>query len=59
MKIEKVAPIIPEKAAKRRYNVPISLWFVEKNQRWINWFMFLPLIFFMEIYLAYEQLVKS
>lgn len=28
-----VAPTTPEKAAKNKYNVPMSLWFVEQNQR--------------------------
>jgi len=26
-------PTTPERAPKRKYSVPISLWFVEKNQR--------------------------
>lgn len=26
-------PIIPAQAPKRKYKVPMSLWFVEKNQR--------------------------
>jgi hypothetical protein len=29
--IENVVPIIPDIAAKIKYNVPISLWFVEKT----------------------------
>jgi hypothetical protein len=28
-----VVPITPAKAPKKRYNVPISLWFVENSQR--------------------------
>jgi len=33
LKREKHDPKTPEKAPKIRYNVPISLWFVEKSQR--------------------------
>ena len=28
---ERIVPATPEIAAKIKYNVPISLWFVEKN----------------------------
>jgi hypothetical protein len=31
--MEKVVPKTPEKAANIKYNVPISLWLVENNQR--------------------------
>jgi len=33
MIIENIVPIIPEKPPKIKYNVPISLWLVENNQR--------------------------
>jgi hypothetical protein len=33
MNIETINPKTPEKAPKRKYKVPIPLWFVEKNQR--------------------------
>jgi hypothetical protein len=32
-KTDKVVPTTPEKAPKIKYNVPMSLWFVENNQR--------------------------
>jgi hypothetical protein len=37
-------PIIPAKAPKIKYNVPISLWFVEQNQRIKNLFTLFILI---------------
>jgi len=33
MSIETTNPNIPENAPKIKYNVPITLWFVENNQR--------------------------
>jgi hypothetical protein len=33
MYIESTVPAIPEIAAKIKYKVPISLWFVEKSHR--------------------------
>jgi len=33
MKTERIVPRTPEKAAKIKYSVPMSLWLVENNQR--------------------------
>lgn len=33
IKIDSIVPITPANAPKIKYNVPMSLWFVENNQR--------------------------
>ena len=45
---ERKAPIMPAQNANSRYSVPMSLWFVERNQRaknpgmWWSWASWAP-----------------
>jgi hypothetical protein len=39
IKTDKTVPITPAKAPKMKYNVPISLWFVEKSHLDDHWYI--------------------
>ena len=53
MKSEKVVPKTPEKAAKMRYSVPISLWLVEKNHRFVSIMLLVPLLIAASYFLVF------